>query len=325
MRVFANARMEDQWTAATRAARVSGRVKRRLQAGVQWGLKWMSYGEQQNAVELYRAFRAAGMAEAPAVAKVADYTRRTQNPSSPAEETIFYRSTRDNPLIRSVLPFLGQPTVMTNFLAEAILSLRAARVAGDAAAVSAAVRSVGIRLAGAGVMAALSAAIVALARAVRTRGDDDDGDDKRYRDYANALQEFADYVLPGVGRIADNVPVTLRRSSESGELELAWDDYSITRNQALVARDVQRAFSGVRQMWRGVSESDAERALAAAVRLAQGAGGLMGIPVEPVSQIAEYATGRRLGVLPAAQPAASRSARPSAARRRRVPLPARSR
>lgn len=150
----------------------------------------MRYAERRNAVAVFRAMVDAGETEARAIERVAEITRRTQNPITPLEESDFIDQVKRSPYAAAIWMFHGQLNIMRNMLGTAI----AERNPQQIAAVS------GLLI--------LNSALLIVARELwrgSLRGFSEEEDKRKRRDLPDHLTQMlsdaANMLAPGAGDV----------------------------------------------------------------------------------------------------------------------------
>jgi N12 class adenine-specific DNA methylase/predicted ABC-type ATPase len=176
-----------------------------------WMLSGMQKAEVANAIDLYNVLTGAGWDEERAIEAIERWTRETQNPSSPLEQSGQYTHIRTGGL-GVALPFLGQPSVVADQLLGDYIRSKQSRKWR---------RFVMLAIAG-----LASAAFTVLLRAMIRRASKDmlDPEDVDKRENVNTLLDAsgatADLVIPGVGRAIEGIgrPIAAAASANKGML-----------------------------------------------------------------------------------------------------------
>jgi len=183
-----------------------------------FSMSGMGWAEMRNVVELVQALQDSGKSRAEAIQLAEKITRDTQNPSTPMEDTIMYRDIKKSAFTGLFLPFLGQPTVIADYVGRQIdIARDEAKTDKVAAAKRIAIATLGASLTG--IYAVLQRAVVRAASKGLLGGDDEDEKEKDrefFRKMIDTTQELADIIFPGTGRALD-LPVAVVESAISGK------------------------------------------------------------------------------------------------------------
>jgi hypothetical protein len=256
-----------------------------------WMLSGMQKAEIANAIDAYQALRAAGWDETRALAACEQWTRDTQNPSTPIEQTGQFVDMRVGGFGGLLAPFFGQPTVTADQLQGQWLKARRTKNW----------RRFAVFAAGVLASAAFSVALAALVRRMNKGMFQDDDEKKRQREAYNtaseALGETVAVVDPLAGRAADLAFPRLWRltTGEHVQATKQWSDESLVGQ---VYNESQAVADGLTKWWEKeeLTDADAERLMLSAHR---SLGLILGLPTGGVEQAVRAtagATGNPIGV-----------------------------
>lgn len=96
-----------------------------------WTMKGMGFFERLNAIDLYLAMGDVGIPEAERIRTIENYTRDTQNPATPMEDTGMYRAIKARPAYTLLAPFYGQGSIVADFVMRQWLRSKHQWSAGD--------------------------------------------------------------------------------------------------------------------------------------------------------------------------------------------------
>ena len=217
-RVFGQTPKEQQRALKAGANELKELGKLRYRQLQNFSMSGMGWAEMRNVVELVQALQDSGKSRAEAIDLAVTITRDTQNPSTPMEDTIMYRDIKRSAFTGVFLPFLGQPTVIADYVGRQIdIARDEAKTDKAAAAKRIAIATLGASLTG--IYAVLQRAIVRAA-SKGVLGDDEEKEEKEkdrelFRRLMDSTQELADIIFPGTGRALD-LPHAVIESAISG-------------------------------------------------------------------------------------------------------------
>jgi hypothetical protein len=291
-RVFGQTPREQQKDLAAGANELKEIGKLRYRQLQQLGVSGMAWAEMRNVIELVHALEKSGVTEGGAAVELAEQiTRETQNPSTPLEETILYRDIKKSGIGGLFLPFMGQPSVIGDYVGQQI------DIARDEAKTNKtkAVKRIGVTLLGAvlaGLYAVLQRAIVRLASKGLLTGDEPDDKEKIEQalfGITDALQELADIGFPGLGRLVDfpvGIVETLR-TGKRGKLS------NLQRPGTITGRMTGSGIMAIRELmeWKQTGDIDVDEAERIAVGLNNSLFTVLGLPSGGLEQAARVGKG----------------------------------
>jgi len=272
-RVFGQTPREEQGnlTGATKEWKEIGKLRyRQLQ---QLGVSGMAWAEMRNVIELVQALESTGIKRNRAVEMVENITRDTQNPSTALEETVMYRGLKKSGFAGLFLPFMGQPTVIADYVGQQL------DIARDEAKTNkkAAMKRRGIVVIGAlitGLYAVVQRAIVRLASKGLLTGEEPDDEEKEQQTLylvGDAIQELADIGIPGLGRIAD-IPITIADALRTGKRD---GFRNLQRPGSIIGRISSSGIRAIRELleWKQTKEIDVDEVDIQVVKVGAGLAG----------------------------------------------------
>jgi hypothetical protein len=161
----------------------------------------MANAEKRNAIVLFTILRASGMSVEAAVDRVAEITRRTQNPTSALDESGYIEDFKSSGF-GGVFPFMGQPTVVGNNILGEIIRLKGGHGS---------TRSLVCALVGMVLSSVLTAAVRRLVNELAGRGGKKTTGEKNLDSLAGIATEYIDIFLPGSGAVLDGIAGAISR------------------------------------------------------------------------------------------------------------------
>jgi hypothetical protein len=125
IRVMTNVSMDSRISETSNAVQAG---YRRLQ---EQGLKGMASAEMMNAINMYTVLENRGMSRDDVLYETRRITKRTQNPSDAMDHSGFYSDTRENKILGTITPLLGQPGIVSEYQRNALKEANYARRVGE--------------------------------------------------------------------------------------------------------------------------------------------------------------------------------------------------
>jgi hypothetical protein len=273
-------------------------AKRRRTSKAMQGMARM---EQANAIEAYKALREVGYGQQEAIKLVEMATRRTQNPSTPLEETMLYTKIKEIGVLDAFLPFFGQPTVAAGILLRDAQLLENAIKTGDKAATEKYAKNLVGSVSSA---VATTAAVTAIRRAVAMVSasamygmmSDDEKDKQVLYAATGFVQEMADALMPGSGRILQSIllpvgKVVLGQQSMGSAVNSAVFSAPQQAGENIVASTWANAAVGPLRVVQGFKDEDYGQMVDGALRFVDGIGAITGEPTGGITQGIRIAAG----------------------------------
>jgi hypothetical protein len=251
-------------------------------------LSGMKHAEIANTIDAWEVLQDAGWTEEKILEALENWTRETQNPSTPMEESGTYRDLRTSGL-GFAMPFMGQPTVVANKMQMEFELARKSgsyrRFASTAAAVV--------------VAAAITAGLRKLVRSLSAGPDDDEDERSRDREMLRLVDDFAgelaSVAFPGLDRIVGDVWKYVYAYS-TGDMQMKPRVAEDQTMMAPIARAGMGVVNGTIQAFQGeLTEAKAEKLMLSAHQLVGLAAGLPTGGVEQMVRVGFGAAGAPLG------------------------------
>lgn len=273
-------------------------AKRRRTSKAMQGMARM---EQANAIEAYKALREVGYGHEESIKLVEMATRRTQNPSTPLEETMLYTKIKEVGVLDPIFTFFGQPSVAAGILhRDAQLLAYAIKTKDKAATEKYAKNLVGSVTSAVATTAAVTAIrrSIALVSAGAMYGmmSDDDKEKQVLYTATGFAQEMADTAMPGAGRILQSIllpigKVALKQQSLGAAVNSAVFSAPQQAGENIILSTWANAAVGPLRVVQGFKDEDYGQMVDGALRFVDGIGAIIGEPTGGITQGIRIAAG----------------------------------